>query len=180
MKNKYFLICFLYFAIFQAHASEDISGIWTSSDYQCPAGVEHTEKIKIEKHGSVYTAIKLIGDDCVPTGYVTFFYDINTDNCRGLAGQPFGSPSTLFACQITIVDEDSFVLSIPFSAEGTLVFKKISPLETVTIAPNLNINIPHVDYTFPDGTQNLWVNLQFVPSNDGRLMWQLNNYGINP
>jgi hypothetical protein len=49
-----------------------------------------------------------------------------------------------------------------------------------TIAPNLNLHIPSIDYQSLGGTMNLWVDLKFTPTDDGKLWWVLDNYGTNP
>jgi hypothetical protein len=51
----------------------DITGIWNTSSYECDEETPAQEKIKIEKHGDVFSAIKLSGDNCIPTGYETLF-----------------------------------------------------------------------------------------------------------
>ncbi|TXI29125.1 MAG: hypothetical protein E6Q60_05635 [Nitrosomonas oligotropha] len=179
IRSPFLFFCAFFLPVSYVNAV-DISGIWTSDDYQCPAGVKHTEKIKIEKHDSVFTAIKLQGDDCINTGYLTFFFDSNTNLCRILATPSSVSASSLFECKIIIVDDDNFVLTAAGTTAEGVVFSKESSLPAVTVAPNLNISIPHVNYTFPDGTKDLWVDLQYVPSSDGNLLWKLNDYGINP
>ncbi len=47
-----------------------------------------------------------------------------------------------------------------------------------TIAPNLDIQIPNANYQTLGGAMNLWVNLKFAPSPDGRLLWELTDYGL--
>jgi hypothetical protein len=49
-----------------------------------------------------------------------------------------------------------------------------------TIAPNLNLHIPSIDYQSLGGTMNLWVDLKFTPTDDDKLWWVLDNYGTNP
>jgi len=49
-----------------------------------------------------------------------------------------------------------------------------------TIAPNLNMHIPTLEYQTLGGKMNLWVDLQFTPTDDGEIWWTLENYGVNP
>lgn len=58
-------------------------------------------------------------------------------------------------------------------------FNTSTTTNITTIATNLNIHIPQANYQSLDGTMNLWADLKFVPSNDGRLLWELTNYGVN-
>jgi hypothetical protein len=49
-----------------------------------------------------------------------------------------------------------------------------------TIAPNLNLHIPSLDYQSLGGSMNLWVDLQFTTTDDGKMWWILDDYGVNP
>lgn len=48
-----------------------------------------------------------------------------------------------------------------------------------TIAPNLNLHIPSIEYQSLGGKMNIWVDLNFSPSDDGKLWWTLSDYGVN-
>ena len=61
-----------YAAADPAAPSADLSGQWQSSDYECPAGVKHTEQLQITQSGSHISAVKTLGDDCVKTGHESF------------------------------------------------------------------------------------------------------------
>lgn len=50
-----------------------LAGIWFASGFTCPgAYVPPEEEIKITQDGALATAIKVIGDDCVPAGAITW------------------------------------------------------------------------------------------------------------
>jgi len=46
-----------------------------------------------------------------------------------------------------------------------------------TISENLNIHIPQANYQTLLGSIRLWVNFEFVPSQDGEFLWKLSDYG---
>jgi hypothetical protein len=49
-----------------------------------------------------------------------------------------------------------------------------------TIAPNLNIKLPSASYQSLTGSSsNLWIDLKFMPTEDGQLWWTLDKYGVN-
>jgi len=50
----------------------------------------------------------------------------------------------------------------------------------VTLGANLNMKLPNVSYQTLGGTMNLWAELQYQPTNDGKFWWTLSNYGVNP
>jgi hypothetical protein len=50
-----------------------LTGQWISYDYQCPAGTVLTETFSIKKTDSAFVATKIIGDDCVTSGHVSFY-----------------------------------------------------------------------------------------------------------
>ena len=52
--------------------STDLSGQWTSDQYTCPIGIPHHETVSIVQTGSHIVATKMVGDDCVHTGHVSF------------------------------------------------------------------------------------------------------------
>ncbi|EDN67041.1 secreted protein [Beggiatoa sp. PS] len=52
--------------------------------------------------------------------------------------------------------------------------------DLTVISPDLTIHIPNADYQSLGGTMNLWVNLKFTPTDDGKMWWILDSYGVNP
>lgn len=55
----------------------------------------------------------------------------------------------------------------------------VSSDQLPTLAPNLNIHIPTIEYQSLGEKMNLWVDLQFSTTDDGKMSWVLDNYGIN-
>ena len=53
-------------------------------------------------------------------------------------------------------------------------------IQLPTIAPNLNLHIPTIEYQSLGGKMNLWVDLQFTTTDDGKMWWILDDYGVNP
>ncbi len=50
----------------------------------------------------------------------------------------------------------------------------------VTLGANLNMKLPNISYQPSLGNpMNLWAELQFMPTNDGKFWWTLSNYGVN-
>jgi hypothetical protein len=56
----------------------DLNGTWSATGYQCPNGTFHQEEVKITHTGNTLSAIKTIGDPCVPAGKTTFTGTFNT------------------------------------------------------------------------------------------------------
>lgn len=102
----------------QAHADDSVnlSGAWTSSDYECPGGTKHTEQLQITQNGSQISAVKTAGDDCVPTGHESFRGTITGNSVKvafwlGAPGyQPILSPANE---DLVIQDANTFVMSGP-------------------------------------------------------------------
>ncbi|MEK8019356.1 MAG: hypothetical protein VSS75_020990 [Candidatus Parabeggiatoa sp.] len=138
MKSRNIMFISLVACVFQAQAN-DITGIWISKDYTCLGGTAPpTEKIKIEKKDSVFTAIKLVGDDCVPAGDLTFYWDTSTDNCQIQSSPAFSSEASLSPCRVKVVDNNNFELSV---GSGIVKFSKPSlNLKVVTLRSALNSN----------------------------------------
>ena len=165
--------------------ANDISGVWNSSDYECPAGIQHIEKFKIVKNEDVYTAIKLVGDACVPAGFVTFVWDSNRNNCRIFGGQASDPASVIGECSVSIENEENFVVFPDATIlENRLEFKKdsyaSSLLMPTEVLSNLDIHIPSASYKSQEGLLDIWVDLEYknIDSN-GKLLWQLKDYGVN-
>jgi hypothetical protein len=78
---------------------------------------------------------------------------------------------------VIIYDYNDQHIRIPaIDGTTTVLENSLAP----TISQNLNIHIPTASYQgLIKGTLNLWVNLQPIPRDDGSLLWQLKDYGIN-
>jgi len=91
----------------------DLSGIWESSDYQCPFGTFHTEKISIQHTNNHLVARKITGDPCVPAGDITFegTFSEETNSLLMTVGSPPEPSSAKIPVQITLIDQNSFHIS---------------------------------------------------------------------
>jgi hypothetical protein len=80
--------------------------------------------------------------------------------------------------------ETSRLLGLEISGGGTTT-TTTTPSNTnncaaATIAPNLNIKLPSASYQNLTGSSsNLWIDLKFMPTEDGQLWWTLDKYGVN-
>lgn len=83
-----------------------LSGMWLGTNYQCPIGVVHEERVSIAADGESLTATKIDGDDCVAAGSVTFYGTPSSIRCvTGIPGEP--EPGE-YAGSIEQVDSDRF------------------------------------------------------------------------
>jgi hypothetical protein len=102
----------------QARADDtvNLSGPWVSSDYQCPGGTKHNEQLLITQNGSLISAVKTAGDDCVPTGHESFTGTVtgNSGMMRFWTGAPGVQPFLGAANEeLVIQDANTFFLSGP-------------------------------------------------------------------
>lgn len=52
--------------------------------------------------------------------------------------------------------------------------------ETGTVAANLDIHVPALNYESLSGTQNIWADFEYLGTNpQGRHLWGLKNFGVN-
>jgi hypothetical protein len=89
---------------------------WVSSDYQCPGGTKHNEQLLITQNGSLISAVKTAGDDCVPTGHESFTGTVtgNSGMMRFWTGAPGVQPFLGAANEeLVIQDANTFFLSGP-------------------------------------------------------------------
>lgn len=113
-----------------AKAGPDLSGQWESSDYECPAGVKHTERVRITQDGTHISAVKTVGDDCVPAGHESFNGTVarTSGTVRYWTGLPGGQPTLGTAnVNLTIQNANAFSLTCPatlFSANCNLKFTR--------------------------------------------------------
>jgi len=178
LKTRVVILAFCTFVAFKSQAN-DISGIWSSNDYQCPSGTFHNERFRIEKIGTVFVAVKLSGDSCVPTGAVTFFWDTNSNICRFVLGTLTVPASTLSSqCTINVIDSQNIAVDgISFTKENSL---PAATAEAGTVSSDLDIHMPSLDYKTLLGTENIWIDLKYTRLNaEGKHSWELKNFGVN-
>ncbi len=97
-------------------AGANLSGEWESNDYECPAGVKHTERLRIAQDGTHISAVKTLGDDCVPTGHESFSGNVTgkVGSVRLWTATPGGQPTLGSAdLELTIQDANTFTLTCP-------------------------------------------------------------------
>jgi hypothetical protein len=102
----------------QSHADDtvNLSGSWTSSDYECPGGTKHTEQLLITQNGAQISAVKTAGDDCVPTGHESFHGTVtgNSGKVAFWLGAPGYQPILTAANEdLTIQDANTVLMSGP-------------------------------------------------------------------
>ena len=71
-----------------------------------------------------------------------------------------------------------FLISCMFLLLANTVFADDDTCPTPVLQPDLSIVIPYLEYQTMDGLMPLWVNLNYVPSSDGRIIFELADYGI--
>ena len=49
-----------------------------------------------------------------------------------------------------------------------------------SIALNLDLHIPSVEYQSLAGKMNVWIDLKFMSTDDDQIWWKLDGYGVNP
>jgi hypothetical protein len=112
-----------------AQADVNLTGMWQSSDYDCPAGVKHTERLQITQNGTQISAVKTLGDNCVPTGHESFHGTVtgNSGKVQYWGGQP-GSQPTLSSTQdnLVIVDANTFTVSGAAIVESILRYTRVT------------------------------------------------------
>ena len=89
----------------------DLTGTW-ESEYQCPFGTFQREVVVIQHIDDQLTAIKRVGDPCVPAGHVTFAGILTEEinSIRQTVGSPEEPSVTSVAVTITVLDINSFTL----------------------------------------------------------------------
>jgi hypothetical protein len=89
----------------------DLTGTW-ESEYQCPFGTFQREVVVIQHIDGQLTAIKRVGDPCVPAGHVTFAGILTEEinSIRQTVGSPEEPSVTSVAVTITVLDINSFTL----------------------------------------------------------------------
>lgn len=94
----------------------NLSGSWQTSDYECPTGVKHTERLQITQDGTHISAVKTLGDNCIPTGHESFSGTVtgNSGKVQSWLGAPGYQPV------LSSSDEDLVILDAnTFKVSGT-------------------------------------------------------------
>jgi hypothetical protein len=109
----------------------DLSGRWTSNDYTCPQVVPHHELFDVLESGTTIVGVKVVGDDCVPAGRVSFQGTISSSAGKVdiYEAAPHGTPQiTLRNQPLTIQGGNHFAIG---QAGAALRFQRTSgPLES--------------------------------------------------
>ena len=70
-------------------SADALAGAWLGTNYQCPIGVVHEERVRIAVNGDQVVATKIDGDDCVAAGEITFYGTASSIRCvTGVPGVP--------------------------------------------------------------------------------------------
>jgi hypothetical protein len=108
----------------------NLGGRWTSSDYTCPVGVRHLETVEIEQRGSQLTATKVIGDQCIPGGHVTFTGELSGDSglvafwAAQAGGVPMLGPRTQ---PLRVTGRNQFTAQ--FAGVGAMTFTRVPAID---------------------------------------------------
>lgn len=118
MKVKSFFLLSFFLLTNAVHAQlTSLCGIWIGHNYSCYTidptstiidGYGLLEVILIEQNGTSITATKLLGDDCVETGHVTWsgIYTSNTFPVVVTLGNPLNPNSNYVSGNIIVVDSN--------------------------------------------------------------------------
>jgi hypothetical protein len=94
----------------------NLSGLWQSSDYECPGGTKHTERLQITQDGTHVSAVKTVGDDCIQTGHESFSGTVtgNSGKVRSWLGAPGHQPILASGDDnLVILDANTFTVHGP-------------------------------------------------------------------
>ncbi len=96
------------FEIVDSYTAADLQGNWEATGYNCPKPVTH-EKIKIKLNGNKLIATKIVGDDCVPAGQVTWEGTLNEKAItgRGHVSSGVGTPLSWISITINVEDKNT-------------------------------------------------------------------------
>lgn len=61
---------------------------------------------------------------------------------------------------------------------GGIAYGEGRGCETSTLSSGFDLHIPIVEYKSGTDIKHLWVNMVMLPSDDGRILFELNDYGI--
>jgi hypothetical protein len=108
-------------------SASNLSGRWASDGYTCPVNVPHHETVAIVQSGSHVVATKIVGDDCVHGGHVSFLGTIigKAGKVGFWAAQKGGVP-TLGAQVQPLQVESANRFSVTFPGVGVMKFTRLS------------------------------------------------------
>jgi hypothetical protein len=118
--------------ISSAQSTTNLSGIWLGAGYACRGPVKEPEIIDIVHKSDVVTATKIVGDDCIKSGELTwrgvfsrspFRIDMNVTSYSNLRSRFFVKGTA------EVVDNDIINLSVPGTEDGTLKFRRVGGSE---------------------------------------------------
>jgi len=122
MKKNIIIILVLFVSNSSFAQLSDLCGIWLGYNYQCYTVSSDgslnfytkTEVILIEHNGDFTVATKIIGDDCVTDGQITWQgnYDQNPFPVTFTLGDPSSPGSVTAGGSITVIDSDHIELSV--------------------------------------------------------------------
>jgi hypothetical protein len=110
----------------QAAAPPSLAGTWMATGYTCPGGnLPVEEEIKITQFGNAVRAMKVVGDDCVPSGAMTWQGTVSGYSFPVQVQVSFGprTPLRLAQATVTLTGADSLQLS----AGWTLMYRRVGP-----------------------------------------------------
>jgi len=127
-----------------------LSGDWISEDYECSWGTFLTEEISITIDGNQIKAIKTDsgGDQCVPTGSITFYGSLPTVLPTGesfpvtfVTGNPENPACCTVKCNLKLIDIDTFQVGDVRRIFGRktlfMYFRRASSVKSIPETPTM-------------------------------------------
>jgi hypothetical protein len=107
-------------------ASTNLSGRWASNGYTCPPDAPHRETVTIVQNGGHLVATKIVGDDCVHGGHVSFLGRIEGKAGRvGFWAAPKGGTPSLGQQVQPLQIAGANRFSVTFPGVGLMKFTRI-------------------------------------------------------
>jgi hypothetical protein len=107
-------------------ALTNLSGRWTSNSYTCPPEAPHRETVKIVQKGPRLVATKIVGDDCVHGGHVSFLGTIDGKAGKvGFWAAPNGGTPSLGQQVQPLQIEGANRFSVTFPGVGLMRFTRV-------------------------------------------------------
>ncbi|MDM8560079.1 hypothetical protein [Candidatus Parabeggiatoa sp. HSG14] len=118
-------------------------------------------------------------------GNIPLHFDIQLDDDAGLLKSgilPLEYPISNFGWDRSNINfsDDSNRLDIEIQTIEQSNITSCPVGNSGIVSPNLNIKIPSLNYQSLTGTQNIWVDFEYLGTNsEGKHIWGLKNYGVN-